>query len=293
MLSRALVPFSRLAVNRFALGVRGFGASALASKTAAVKAAVSSKKSAPTNKAKPAIKAKRTAAKPKRAAAKPKRAAAKPKKRVAAKPKRAAAKKPTKSDIHEKTLNSTKPIVKLPKQAPSAYSLFIRDRWKSVEPREEGADQTVAFAAVSREASSAWKALSEASRHHYQKQSDTLRSQQEQAVRQWWEGVDRKQVALENQRRRRYNRRVAQKLVKGPRMPLLKDPLAPKRPGGPFVLFMRERLAGQTGPLMEATKAGSAEWKSLSEAAKAPYEAKAAAALSAYKAALAKYTGVI
>ncbi|KAJ2384554.1 hypothetical protein H4S02_004758 [Coemansia sp. RSA 2611] len=289
MLSRVLVPLSRVAVGRFALGVRGFGASALVSKTAVKAAAIGGKKPAAT-KAKTVVKAKSAAAKPKRAAAKPKkRAAAKPKKRVVAKPKRVAAKKPTKSDLHEKVINSTRPIVKLPKQAPSAYSLFIRDRWKSVEPREEGTEQAVAFAAVARETSSAWKALSDAGKHQYMKQSDALRSQQAQAVRQWWAGVDRGQVALENQRRRRYNRRVAQKLVKGPRMPLLRDPLAPKRPSSAFFLFMKERLVGTTGPISETAKAASAEWKSLAEAAKAPYVAKAVAASAAYKTAVAKY----
>ncbi|KAJ2099795.1 hypothetical protein IW146_009703, partial [Coemansia sp. RSA 922] len=140
MLSRALVSLSRVGLSRSSLAVRGFGASALINKTASVKAPV---------KAAAAVKAKKPAAKksdkPKRTAA-----ASKPKRAAAAKPKRVAAKKPkagpTKKDVHEKVINSKKPIVAPPKQAPAAYSLFVRDTWKDVR-RDAGEDQPAVFAA--------------------------------------------------------------------------------------------------------------------------------------------------
>ncbi|KAJ2083943.1 hypothetical protein GGI09_007319 [Coemansia sp. S100] len=278
MLSRALVSLSRVGLSRSSLAVRGFGASALINKTASVKAAA-------------AVKAKKPAAKksdkPKRTAA-----ASKPKRAAAAKPKRVAAKKPkagpTKKDVHEKVLNSKKPIVAPPKQAPAAYSLFVRDTWKDVR-RDAGEDQPAVFAAVSREAAGAWRALSDAKKQAYRKQHDDLRAQHAQDVRKWWAAVDRTQVALENQRRRRHNRRVAQKLVAGSRLPLLKDPLAPKRPLSAFVFFMKERITGSTGSVKDASRALGAEWRSLPESARAPYVAAAQAEAGAYKAAAAKY----
>ncbi|KAJ1885471.1 hypothetical protein LPJ71_009374, partial [Coemansia sp. S17] len=146
MLSRALVSLSRVGLSRSSLAVRGFGASALINKTASVKAAAAVKAKKPAAKKSDKPKPKRTAA-----ASKPKRAAA-------AKPKRVAAKKPkagpTKKDVHEKVLNSKKPIVAPPKQAPAAYSLFVRDTWKDVR-RDAGEDQPAVFAAVSREAAGA------------------------------------------------------------------------------------------------------------------------------------------
>ncbi|KAJ2114577.1 hypothetical protein GGI13_000274 [Coemansia sp. RSA 455] len=283
MLSRALASLSRVGLSRSSLAVRGFGASALISKTASVKAA--SVKTAAT------VKAKRPAAKK---SDKPKRttAASKPKRAAAAKPKRVAAKKPkagpTKKDVHEKVINSKKPIVAPPKQAPTAYSLFVRDTWKDVR-RDAGEDQPAVFAAVSREAAGAWRALSDAKKQAYRKQHDDLRAQHAQDVRKWWAAVDRTQVALENQRRRRHNRRVAQELVAGSRLPLLKDPLAPKRPLSAFVFFMKERITGSTGSVKDASRALGAEWRSLPESARAPYVAAAQAEAGAYKAAAAKY----
>ncbi|KAJ2881430.1 hypothetical protein H4R27_004095 [Coemansia aciculifera] len=289
MLSRALVSLSRVAVSRSGLVVRGFGASALINKTAVKAAATGGRNSGPAKAKKPAPKAAaaKKSAKPKRAAsaAKPKRAAAKPKRVAVKKPKAA----PNKKDVHEKVLNSKRPIVALPKQAPSSYSLFVRDMWKGTPPREGGEAQEAVFAAVSREAASAWKALSEAGKQQYHKQHDDLRAQHAQDVRKWWAGVDRAQVALENKRRRRHNRRVAQKTVAGSRLPLLKDPLAPKRPPSAFLVFMKERLTGSSGPVKETCRAFSAEWNSMPDAAKAPYVAAAAVEADVYKSAAAKY----
>ncbi|KAJ2813774.1 hypothetical protein H4S07_000416 [Coemansia furcata] len=280
MLSRALLPLTRVALNRSAFVVRAFGASALINKTAVKAAATSGKKPTPA-KAKKAVKPKRTAA-----AAKPKRAVVKPK--------RVAVKKIRKADIHEKTLNSKKAIVELPKQAPAAYSLFVRDRWKKVQPREGGENQLAVFASVSREAGRAWRALSESDKQQYHKQREALLAQHVQDVRKWWAGVDRKQVALENQRRRRHNRNVALNKVKGSRLPLLRDPLAPKRPLSAYMMFASEHLAGKSGDsIKDTSRALGAEWKTMSDAAKAPYVSKAAVEADLYKAASQKYASSI
>ncbi|KAJ2810629.1 hypothetical protein GGI24_006977, partial [Coemansia furcata] len=192
------------------------------------------------------------------------------------------------------TLNSKKAIVELPKQAPTAYSLFVRDRWKKVQPSEEGENRLAVFATVSREAGRAWKALSESDKQQYGKQREALLAQHVQDVRKWWADVDRKQVALENQRRRRHNRNVALSKAKGSRLPLLRDPLAPKRPLSAYMMFASEHLAGKSGDsIKDTSRALGAEWKTMSDAAKAPYISKAAVEADLYKAASLKYASSI
>ncbi|KAJ2743188.1 hypothetical protein GGI20_003936 [Coemansia sp. BCRC 34301] len=283
MLSRVLVPFSRVAIimRTSGIGMRGFGASALACK---VSGGVSRKPAG----AKKAVKAKKPvkANKPVKAK-KPAKA-----KKVAAKPKREASKKAVpKKELREKALNSSRPIVTLPKGAPSAYSLYVRDAWKTAKKGDlpQGAGHAAVFSTMSRSSASAWKALSDAAKQQYQAQHDSARAAHDQAVRKWWAGADLDQVNLENQRRRRHNRRVAKGVIKGARLPMLKDPLAPKRPGSAFALFLKEHVTGGGGSITEACKTSAAQWKALSDDAKAPYVAAAQAQASAYKAALQKY----
>ncbi|KAJ1662205.1 hypothetical protein GGF38_003375, partial [Coemansia sp. RSA 25] len=270
--------------------VRGFGVSALAHKTAAAAGAVK----ATTAGGRKAVAKKTT--KPKRAAAglaaskaKPKKPAAKKKpavKKSAAKPKRAAVKKA--KAVPKKELRET--IVTLPKAAPNAYSLYVRDAWKAgKDALPPGTRPEAAFAAISRSSASAWRALGDAAKQQYRAQHDAAKQQHEQAVRAWWAGADRTQVNLENQRRRRHNRRAAQGVIKGARLALLKDPLAPKRPAGAYLLFMKENMAGTSGGVAENAKAHSAQWRAMSDAAKAPYVAAAQAEAGAYKVAAEKY----
>ncbi|KAJ2470039.1 hypothetical protein GGI02_003199, partial [Coemansia sp. RSA 2322] len=139
LLSRALLALSQRSVARSLAAptaVRAFSVSALRSKTAVAKPTASSTRA----------KGKKTAGKSgaSSVAAAPKRSA-KPKR--AAKPKKAAAKKAkkepsSKSALLEKMINQRSPLIKVPKGAPTAYGLFVKDMWfktKSASTASEAA----------------------------------------------------------------------------------------------------------------------------------------------------------
>ncbi|XAR50844.1 hypothetical protein NMG60_11005294 [Bertholletia excelsa] len=72
-------------------------------------------------------------------------------------------------------------------------------------------------------------------------------------------------------------------------MPAKKDPNKPKRPPSAFFVFLEEfrKTFKKENPNVKAVsavgKAGGGKWKSMSEAEKAPYEAKAAKRKSEYE----------
>ncbi|KAJ2890607.1 hypothetical protein GGI21_000672 [Coemansia aciculifera] len=284
MLSRIVLPLSRLAISRTRFSVtRSFSVSALAYKTTKSVTKTATKPAADKKPKRAAVKAKKPAK-----AKKPVKA------KTSAKPKRAAVKKAKatpKKELLDKVLNGKRAIVSPPKAAPNAYSLYVRDAWKAAKesPAPHGESQAAVFASVSRSSADAWRALGDSAKQQYAKQHDAAQAQHSQAVREWWAGVDLKQVGLENQRRRRHNRRLAQGVIKGSRLALLKDPRAPKRPVSAYILFSKEHMTGVSGKISDLSKARAAQWKALSDAAKAPYVAAAQAQASAYKAAVQKY----
>ncbi|KAK6234332.1 hypothetical protein QUC31_006738 [Theobroma cacao] len=77
--------------------------------------------------------------------------------------------------------------------------------------------------------------------------------------------------------------------------PAKKDPNKPKRPATAFFVFLEEfrKIYKQEHPKVKAVsavgKAGGEKWKSLSDAEKAPYEAKAAKRKSEYEKLMAAY----
>ncbi|KAJ2002069.1 hypothetical protein GGI04_003488 [Coemansia thaxteri] len=284
LLSRALLALSQRSVARSLAAptaVRAFSVSALRSKTAVAKPTASSTRA----------KGKKTAGKSgaSSVAAAPKRSA-KPKR--AAKPKKAAAKKAKKEPSSKSALLET--LIKVPKGAPTAYGLFVKDMWfktKSASTASEAAQPADVFMGAAREISHLWRTLGDAEKQRYVARADALSVTNEQRVREWWASVDSELVALENKRRRRYNRRVASKELQGRRLPLLRNPLAPKRPDSAYTVFIRQGMANLSDKglgLGEQAKALGAQWSAMSDAAKAPFVVASAASVQAYKTALAR-----
>ncbi|KAI8318664.1 hypothetical protein GQ54DRAFT_69882 [Martensiomyces pterosporus] len=186
----------------------------------------------------------------------------------------------------QEQLNSKKALLKLPKGPASPFALFVSETSEAVMSKQQGAGS---IAEITRVASQNWKALGESDK---QSKYEGLRANHEETLRQWWATADRSLVELENKRRRRHNKNVAGG-AKGTKYQLLKDPFAPKRPGSAYLAFYKEKLAAlgsiSRDELLSQSKITASQWKSLSDAEKAPYVQQAAAEAEKYKQDMAQY----
>ncbi|KAJ1934138.1 high mobility group box 3, partial [Linderina pennispora] len=191
-------------------------------------------------------------------------------------------------------LSSKKALVKLPKGPARMFAIFINEVTADLKKDQSG---VVNIAEITRVASQRWRTLSDAEKQKYQVQQTELKKKYEQELRQWWATVDRKLVDLENKRRRRINAAVA-KEGKGSRVTLLKDPFAPKRPPTSYIVYASEKLS-QSLPVQGITemsaqaKMVAAQWRSLSDAEKAPYVLRAKEAKAKFDKDLAAYNAKI
>ncbi|KAJ1869192.1 hypothetical protein LPJ57_005587 [Coemansia sp. RSA 486] len=249
--------FSRLAIGRPLLVTRPVSYAAVVAKNATLAAVAKPARAE-------ASKKKKTASGPKKPVKKTKALEKKPKQK-------AVKKQPTKKEL-------TETIVSPPTGPPSAYNLFVKAH------HAKSASQQLSLPEVSREASALWKALSDADKRSFEQESQQARKSHERDLRQWWSTVDRKKVQLENMRRRR----VSQE--KGTPVNLLKDPFKPKRPTTGYVLFFIEKAPNVSADsVAEKAKIVSAEWHSMSDEQKAPYQKKSKAMVEKYQKDLAAY----
>ncbi|KAJ1963718.1 hypothetical protein GGI12_001880 [Dipsacomyces acuminosporus] len=201
-----------------------------------------------------------------------------------------AVKKPAKKTKGPTKAELVETFIRPPKAPASAYALFIADISQSL--KKPGVSTLVTD--IARVASQNWRSLSDAEKQKYQQKHEVLKTEHEKTLHEWWSNADAKLVKLENRRRRRFNKSLVEEGAKGTKYQLLKDPFAPKRPGSAYVIYFKEKLAAlgtlSRDDLTSQAKITATQWKSLSDAERAPYLAKYKEELAKYKRAAEMYS---
>ncbi|TFK37127.1 hypothetical protein BDQ12DRAFT_685833 [Crucibulum laeve] len=183
--------------------------------------------------------------------------------------KKAAPKKPKVKKAKDKV---TVPRGTTPPKGPGGpFMLFFTDfknRTKPTVTRDE-------IVELSKSAAAEWHTLSDAQKEVYTKKSGALKEQHDVELKQWLESLDPQVLKELNKRRVKYGKR---KLV-------LKS-TGPKRPAGPFFMFLQDfrkeyfiqhpPVAGSTR-ITESTKVAAEAWRAMAPEAKEVYVKKSAA----------------
>ncbi|WFD29910.1 hypothetical protein MSPP1_000924 [Malassezia sp. CBS 17886] len=151
----------------------------------------------------------------------------------------------------------------------------------SAKTNERVTDVPSITSAVSRE----WKALSGDERARIEARADAERTKYEHALEKWKKSLTPADV-------RRQNQYLNAQRKKGKSVPAnLKDPGAPKRPGGAFFLYFQDlrKKDAVHGPATEVAKEAGKKWQALPAAEKHSYEKAAHDAYVDYQKQLAKY----
>merc|ERR1712066_882226 len=141
--------------------------------------------------------------------------------------------------------------------------------------------------AISTLAGAEWKKLTEAQKAPYAKKCETAKSQYDKEMEAFLAGGGVKEKGVAALRAEKRKAKDGKKK---------KDPNAPKRPvGGAYGVFLAENRSKivsslpQGHKMTDVAKAAGEQWKTLSDAAKKPYETKYAKKQQEYEKAMEEY----
>ncbi|KAF9429602.1 exp1-like protein [Entomortierella beljakovae] len=193
--------------------------------------------------------------------------------------KSAKAAKPVKKAEKPKPLK-IKPV-DIPKRPLTSWGLFYVEHLNKVRAAGDPivpTKETVAASAI-------WKELSDSQKQPYEIKYQENVAEYKKLLDQRLQELSPSDYKLENSRRQALR-------AAGKRISSLKDPNAPKRPPGSFLLYAQDQRTSNvfsTLPLTEQSKAIGEAWRKASDAEKAKYIEASQVALKAYQAAKVDY----
>ncbi|KAI9596056.1 hypothetical protein BDF19DRAFT_439499 [Syncephalis fuscata] len=182
-----------------------------------------------------------------------------------------------KANIEKKLryLQRTEDIQKPPPRSINGWQVFLAEHFAQV--KNQGV--TIRIADEAKTSSAKWKALTDSERQAYKERATEESLKLQKNYEKWAASLTPEQLAA----LRRYQ---GLQRKKGKQISVIKDPAKPKKPLSAFLIFLGERrqalAATFDGNAVEFAKSIGAEWRSLSEAEKKPYNDKSATNFQKY-----------
>ncbi|KAI8372632.1 hypothetical protein EDC96DRAFT_500016 [Choanephora cucurbitarum] len=166
----------------------------------------------------------------------------------------------------------------VPTKPSSAWQYYLLENISKFKADNGKVDLRVATKQLSQQ----WKSMTEHEKKPFVERYESNMKAHHEALDKVMANTTSKQFAEENKLRKKYN------------LPKLRDPKRPKRPMGPFFLFVEELRAKKdpivsSGPITEQMVKASEKFKNLSSEERDIINQKAAAELAKYREAMQQY----